>query len=282
MIAVVYSGSRNADWKLSEKGKIVCDLKTAGINPFFNDERAITSILNKNNELINHAEEIKRIYFFGAGASSKERQQVVASAFSNFFRNSKITVSHDLKAAALATCADTAGIVGILGSGANAAYFNGRRIEQNNFGMGYILADEGSSNWLGRSLLRDFFTGVLPEEFEQRFIQKYNPDRKLILDKVYKQTNPVLYLSSYTDFLIENFDQNYVRTLVKTGFKQYFENYVMPLVHKHPGLPLHFTGPVAAGFQQTLNETAAENNLIISSIIKRPIYNILNYYTNKN
>ncbi|KAA8481885.1 hypothetical protein BDE36_4019 [Arcticibacter tournemirensis] len=282
MIAVVYSGSRNADWKLSDKGRIVCDLKTAGINPFFNDERTITSILNKNNQLINHAEEIKRIYFFGAGASSKERQQVVANAFSGFFRNSKIYIAHDLKAAALATCGDSPGIVGILGSGANAAYFNGKKIKQNNFGMGYILADEGSSNWLGRSLLRDYFTGVLPKEFEDRFVQKYNPDRKLILDKIYKQTSPVLFLSSYTDFLIENLDQHYVRNLVKTGFKLYFANYIMPLAEKYPGLPLHFTGPVAAGFQQALNETAIENNLTISSIIKRPIYNILNYYTNKN
>ena len=64
MIAVVYSGSRNADWKLAEKGRIVCDVKTPGINPFFNDERTITAILTKNHQLISYAEDIKRIYFF--------------------------------------------------------------------------------------------------------------------------------------------------------------------------------------------------------------------------
>lgn len=282
MIAIVYSGSRNADWKLSEKGKIVCEVKTPGINPFFNDERMISSILNKNTELINHAEVIKKIYFYGAGASSKERQEVVARAFRNFFRNAKINVSHDLKAAALATCGDSPGIVGILGSGANAAYFDGKKIKENDFGLGFILADEGSSNWLGRCLLRDYLTGILPKEFEERFIQKYNPDRKLILDKVYKQTNPVLYLSSYTDFLIENFGQSYVRNLVKTGFKAYFECYIVPLIKKHPDAPLYFTGPVASGFQQTLNEVATQYGLTIKNIIKRPIYNILDYYTNKN
>lgn len=282
MIAIVYSGSRNADWKLSVKGKIVCEVKTPGINPYFNDERAISSILNKNTELINHAEEIKRIYFFGAGASSKERQKVVASAFSSFFRNAKISIAHDLKAAALACCGDSPGIVGILGSGANAGYYNGKNIKANNYGLGYILADEGSSNWLGRCLLRDYFTGILPADFAQKFVQRFNPDRKLILDKIYKQTNPVLLLSVYTEFLIENMDQPYVRNLVKSGFQLYFGCYIVPLTKKYPGVPLYFTGPVAAGFQKILHEVAASHDLSIANIIKRPIYNILDYYTNKN
>lgn len=282
MIAVVYSGSRNADWKLALKGRIVCDVKTPGINPFFNDEKAITAVLSKNDQLIIHAEEVKRIYFFGAGASSKERQKVVASAFGKFFIHAKISINHDLKASALATCGDQPGIIGILGSGSNAAYFNGKSIKENNYGMGFILADEGSSNWLGRSLLRDYFTGTMAKEFQVIFAERYNPDRKLILDKIYRQTSPVLFLSSYTDFLVEHFDQPYVKELVYSGIDLYFKSYIVPLTEKYPGIPLHFTGPVADGFQSTLREIAVSYGLTVSSIIKRPIYNILNYYTNKN
>ncbi len=282
MIAVVYSGSRNADWKLSEKGRIICDLKTPGINPFFNDQEAIISILNKNDSLITYAERIKRIYFFGAGACLKETQEVISEALGRFFKYGKVYVAHDLKASALATCGDSPGIVGILGSGSNAAYFDGKKIINNNYGMGYLLADEGSSNWLGRCLLHDYFTGAMPEDFSHMFEVRYNPDRKLILDKIYKQASPVLFLSSYNDFLIDNLEHTYVRELVLKGFGIYFNNYILPLVKKHPEAPLHFTGPLAAGFQQLLQEVAAELNLAISSIIKRPIYNILNYYTNKN
>ena len=36
------------------------------------------------------------------------------------------------------------GIVGILGSGANCAYFDGKKLEKNNFGLGFIFGDEGS------------------------------------------------------------------------------------------------------------------------------------------
>ena len=83
MIAVVYSGSRNANWKLAEKGKIISEFKTPGINPFFNDESHITQFLNKNAELINNAEKIHWVYFFGAGASSKERQEIVTKALAS-------------------------------------------------------------------------------------------------------------------------------------------------------------------------------------------------------
>src|SRR5690606_34694819 len=156
MIAVVYSGSRYADWKLAQRGEILADFKTTGFNPFFNDEKYISHYLNKNIQLINNAEKVKKVYFFGAGASSRERKEIVENALKKFFRYSKVLVEHDLYAAALASLGDAPGIVGILGSGSNAGYFNGRKFEQNNYGLGYILGDEGSANWMGKQLLKNY------------------------------------------------------------------------------------------------------------------------------
>ncbi|WP_207428621.1 hypothetical protein [Pedobacter sp. SYSU D00535] len=282
MIAVIYSGSRNADWKLSDRGQIVSEFRMPGINPFLYDEKFISNLLNKKNELITYAEEIKRIYFYGAGATSKDRQQIIVNAFNKFFRYAKVTVGHDLTASAIATCGDQPAIVGILGSGSNAAYFNGKKIKENNFGMGYILADEGSANWLGRRLLKDYLTGLLPEKFEQKFVQKFNPERKQILDKVYRNPQPILFLTSFTDFLAENRQEKYVDDLVKNGFKIFFETYILPLAEKHPDLPVHFTGAIADIFQDTIKEMADGYGISVGNIIRKPIYNILNYYTNKN
>lgn len=282
MIAVVYSGSRHADWKLSEKGKTVSEFKTAGINPFFNDENYITHFLNKNVHLINNAEKIKWVYFFGAGASSKERQTIVSNALESFFRYSKVVVDHDLKAAALAASGDDPGILGIMGSGSNAAYFDGEKVIENNYGLGYILGDEGSSNWLGRHLLKSFLNDLMPEEFEFKFRKKYDLDRTQILDKVYRQPQPALFLSSFADFLMENRNDSFVRTMVIDGFDRYFKTYIVPLKTQYPDVPLHMVGTVAAGFQEYLHEAAKDNNLKVSSVIKEPIYNLLKYYANKN
>ncbi len=282
MIAVIYSGSRYAFWKLAEKGEIIADFKTSGINPFFNDEKYIFQLLNKNTNLINHAEEIKRIYFFGAGASTKERKQIICDALSSFFKFGKVYVEHDMLAAAIASCQDQPGIVCIIASGSNAVYYDGKKVKENNYGLGYILGDEGSANWLGIQLLNVFLNDALPKNIHDRFIARFELDRKLILDKVYKQPHANHFLSSFIDFLLELKSEKFVKDLIDKGFSTFIELFLLPVMQEHPNLPVHFVGSVAANFEHELKETASKYNITIQSVIKEPIYNLLNYYANKN
>lgn len=284
MIAVVYSGSRFANWKISDsKGKDVIDVRTVGINPFFNDEKYIYQLLNKNIKLIHNAEQIKKIYFFGAGASSEERKEVISNAFSKFFRYSKVFVDHDLQAAAKASCNDKAGIVCILGSGSNAAFFDGKKIIENNYGLGYAIGDEGSANWLGKMLIKEFLIKKLPEDINKLFKKKYDLDKKQILDKIYKQAQPNVFLTSFVDLLHENRENPFVKEFIKKSFRLFIDTYLLPLIEKYgKNQPIYFVGTVAANFQDYLREVAKENNIEITTIIKEPIYNLLNYYANKN
>jgi glucosamine kinase len=282
MIAVVYSGSNHADWRLADKSRTIASFKTNGINPYFDDEKRILQLLNKNINLIHHAEEIKQVYFFGAGASSPERKAIVNNAFSSFFKFGKINVDHDIVAAAIACCRNTPGIISICGSGSNAAWYDGKKIKPNNYGLGYILADEGSGNWLGKQLIKGYMNETLPENIRKKFVQRYDFERKTLLEKVYRQHQPALFLSSFTGFIIDNKEDIYIKNMVKTGFNQLINTYLLPLHVQHPEALLYFAGSVAAGFQNQLHEAAAEANLKIASIIKEPINNLLTYYCSKN
>jgi glucosamine kinase len=282
MIAVVYSGSNYAEWRLAIKDKTIATFKTQGINPYFNDEKFIAHLLNKNINLIHHAEEIKKIYFFTAGASSPERVATVTNALSAFFKNAKILVEHDILAAAIASCKERKGIVCILGSGSNAGYYDGRKIKKSNYGLGYILADEGSANWLGRMLLKNYMYDTLPDKMVKKFEKRYDYDRKQILDKVYRNPHPALFLSSFTEFFAENRDDEYMKNLIKTGFKTFLTTYVVNLRKEEPNAPVYFVGSVAATFQDYLREAAADLGISITNIIKEPINNLLSYYSNKN
>jgi len=282
MIGVVYSGSNNADWRLADKGRTIASFKTSGINPYFSDEKSILQVLNKNINLIHHAEEIKRIYFFGAGASSETLQATVNNALSTFFKHAKVTVQHDIEAAAIACFKNKPGIVCICGSGSNAAWYDGKKVKSNNYGLGYVLADEGSGNWLGRQLLKGYMSETLPAEILKKFVKKYEVDRKSILEKVYRQKHPALYLSTFSGFFIDNASEAYVKNTVKKGFEKMLRTYVLPLKKLHPDAQVSFTGSVAVNFQEYLHETAAENGITIEYIIKEPINNLLSYYANKN
>jgi len=282
MIAVVYSGSNYADWRLADKERTVASFKTNGINPYFNDEKQILQLLNKNINLIHHAEEIKRIYFFGAGASTDELKLTIHNALSAFFKFGKVTVEHDIVAAAIACCKNSPGIVSICGSGSNAAWYDGKKVKPNNYGLGYILADEGSGNWLGRQLIKGYMDETLPEKLREKFSHRYNADRSNLLEKVYRQKQPALFLSSFNDFYLENRDDLYLQNVIKKGFSKLINTYLLPLYKQHPGASVNFAGSVAANFQDYLYEVAADSNLTIGTIIKEPINNLLTYYSNKN
>lgn len=282
MIAVVYSGSNYADWRLADKGRTIASFKTSGINPYFSDEKSILQLLNKNINLIHHAEEIKRIHFFGTGAATDELKSIIINAFSTFFKFARTTVQHDIEAAAIACCKSQPGIICICGSGSNAAWFDGKKIKPNNYGLGYILADEGSGNWLGKQLIKGYMSETLPDNIRKSYAKNHETDRKAILEKVYRQKHPALFLSSFTDFFVENVNDTYIKKTIKTGFDKLIKTYIIPLKNEHPDAPVHFAGSVAAGFQDYLRETAAENGISIEYIIKEPINNLLNYYSNKN
>ncbi|MGJ1203337.1 hypothetical protein [Sphingobacterium lactis] len=282
MIAVVFSGSRYADWRLAEKGRILHGFRTTGINPYIQDERFIYQILNKNTQLINHAERIRKIYFFGAGASSRERQEKIENVFMQFFKNAKVKVSHDMLASAISTFGNEKGIIGIIGSGSNAAYYNGRKIIENNFGLGYILADEASTNWQGRMILKDFLTESMPPGFREKFERKHNLDRKGILDKTYNTPNPNIFLTSFADFILENKDDPYVEGIIKKGLDTYVKTYVVPLSEAYPDATLNFTGSVANNYGDWLRQIAKDHHLVIGTIIKEPVQNLVKYYLNKN
>ena len=280
MIAVVYSGSKTAFWKIARDGKTIAECTMPGINPCFNDQKSILQALNKKVILINHAESIKKIFVFAAGASSQERRNELSTTLSLFFKYSKITVKDDISGAAISACYNSPGIVGILGSGAHCAYFDGKNPEQNNFGLGYILGDEGSSNYLGKVILKHFMQQKLPADLQKQFEIKYNLDRPQILEKVYKKPMAQQFLSSFFDFFLENRKHKFVGEVIDSAFDRYIKTYLIPTVDQHPGKEIHFVGLVAGSFQDELRQAARNNNLEIMSITKEPIYNLLNYYSN--
>lgn len=282
MIAVVYSGSNYADWRLADKGRTIASFKTNGINPYFNDQKQIVQLLNKNINLIHHAEEIKRIYFFGAGSFSNDLKAIVRNAFSEFFKFGRVTVGHDIDAAAIACCKNRPGIICICGSGSNAAWYDGRRVKPNNYGLGYILADEGSGNWLGKQLIKSYMNETLPEGLRKKFEHRYDADRKNLLEKVYRQKQPAIFLNSFVEFYVDNRNDNYLKSVIKTGFDKLISTYLLPLYKQHPGASIHFADSVASNFQEYLYESAAGANITITNVIKEPINNLLTYYSNKN
>jgi len=99
---------------------------------------------------------------------------------------------------------------------------------------------------------------------------------------VYRQKNPALFLSSFSDFFVEHKNEVFVKKTVKNGFDKLIKTYILPLKNKYPDAPVYFAGSIADSFNEYLKEAALENGISIENVIKEPINNLLNYYSNKN
>lgn len=280
MIAVVYSGSKSAFWRISKQDHTAVQCTIPGINPFFNDQKQILHLLNNEITLINYAEQIKKIYVFAEGASHIDAQSLLEETLQIFFKNSKIIVKNDLFGAAIAACEHKNGIVCILGSGANCAYFDGKKLEKNCFGLGYLLGDEGSANYLGKMLLKNYLEDKLPKDLKHIFENKYHLDRALILERIYKKPNPQNYLSHFFDFYVENKKHQFIQCQIDLAFEKYFSIYLIPTLKLHPNEDVHFVGTVAGTFEENIHLIAEKHNINITSIKREPINNLLAYYSN--
>jgi len=123
---------------------------------------------------------------------------------------------------------------------------------------------------------------TLPENIRKKFVHRYDFDRKSLLEKIYRQKQPAVFLSSFTEFYMDNKEDRYIQDIVKRGFDKMMRLYLLPLHDEHPDAFLYFAGSVAAGFQNLLHEAANDANLKIANIIKEPINNLLTYFSSKN
>jgi hypothetical protein len=123
---------------------------------------------------------------------------------------------------------------------------------------------------------------TLPESIKKKFVRKYEPNRKTLLDKIYRQKQPAVFLNSFTEFYVDNLADSFISDTVNYGFSLLVNTYIIPLKKQHPGARVYFAGSVAETFQDHLREAAAQSGIEIANIIREPINNLLNYYSNKN
>jgi len=275
MILVADSGSSKTDWLLAGSKDEEKQFLTAGLNPYFLGEKEIVKILQEQGaDMIALAAEVNEIYFFGAGCSSPDRHEIVTNALSQLFPKSYISVDSDLLGSAYATCGREKGLCCVLGTGSNISFFDGEDIHAGQHGLGYVLGDEGSGNWLGKVLITDFLYGRMPADIAKKFNEQYHPDKESVIKSVYQTPNPNAYLAAFSKFLFEVRDSDYAQQLLKAGFKEFVDSNIKsyPQYHRYK---CHFVGSIAYVFADELRAVCQENGIHVGKIIRQPIHDLM-------
>lgn len=281
MILIVDSGSTKTDWiAINDDGKILFQTQTLGLNPEVLTDYIIEERIVNNFDLYQNRKSVTKLYFYGAGCGTEPPRVMIKGVFQNIFKSSEILVKEDTFAAVYATAEiNKESIVCILGTGSNCSYFDGVNVIQKITSLGYILMDDGSGNYFGRQLLRDYYFNRIPELTAKKFEEDFDLEAETIKNHLYKKPNPNTYLAKFARFLIENKENKYAQKLIKKGMKLFVKRQILQFPNAKD-LPIHFTGSIAYYLRDELTQVLKKHGLKAGNIVKRPIDGLLKYHIN--
>lgn len=277
MILVADSGSTKCDWVvITKKKKKTQRIRTKGLNPAVLTEKSIYKIIRSNKDLSKYKDHVKAIYFFGAGCNTDESKKRIENILNSEFSSAeKVYVNEDLMLAVLSITSKPA-VVCILGTGSNCCFFNGQEIEQKNLAMGYLLMDEGSGNYLGKMLLKEYFYNRIPEDLKFSLEKEFNLLPQKVIAKLYSSKTPNKYLAKHARFLFENKEHPFCQNIIAQSMHDFIENQLKMYYKEIGSYPICFVGSIAYFSQSFINEQLKNKNIQQSKrFIRRPLQSFI-------
>ncbi len=277
---IVDSGSTKTDWCHLTKGKKPVFVKTSGINPYIQKSDDIAAMLEREIPFDDAKKKPDIICYYGAGAASPEKQLVLKTILANHFKVVDIQVHSDLMAAAKALCGDNKGIVSILGTGSASCYYDGKKIKEQQPSLGYLAGDEGSGNYMGKRILQYYCYGTFDEELKMGFEMRFGSDIKKIISTLYSSPYPNRYLASFVSLLHENRGHYMVENIIEDCINEFFHNSLLKYRQTWKKR-LYFSGSIAYGFRDVLENLCHQYEMELGSVIKSPMDGLVAYHTNQ-
>jgi N-acetylglucosamine kinase-like BadF-type ATPase len=279
MILIAESGSTKTDWVLVNDNKEITMFKTMGFNPFFHSGDFIAEEIQNNKEFYEASKNVDKLYFYGAGCSSVEMNNIVKLGLNKIYPNSAVIVDHDLLACALSTYQGEPSISCILGTGSNSCYFDGKVLREEVPAIAYVLGDEGSGSFYGKKLLRDYLYNQLPESISKDFESQFGNAKADIFENVYMKPHANVYLASFMKFINRHYHHEYVVNMIQHGMNEFMKIHVC-CYPEHKSVKTHFIGSISKIFERELIQAAKNNGVILGEIIQKPVDNLVNYHLN--
>ena len=276
-ILIADSGSTKTDWILTTAENSILEVETMGINPVRDSRDAIfDNIKNQLFPQLPPKHQICQIHFYGAGCIDPYKKNVEEILADVFESTTGIAVESDLLGAARALCGNQAGIACILGTGSNSCLYDGKKIVSNTSPLGYILGDEGSGAFLGKTLVGNILKKIFSQKIQDRFFEKYNLTPAIIINKVYRESMPNRFLASLVPFLAEHREEPEIHDMLVWAFRQFFARNVK--AYGHPEMEINCVGSIAFHFENEITDAAAKEGLKMGKILQKPARDIADFH----
>lgn len=280
MTLIADSGSTKTTWMEVESGNMIV---TEGLNPHFTSDETFLDACATVRDKMSLRSPLSTLHFYGAGCGSQAQAERVKTLLQKGFETEKVEVATDLLAACRATWGTKAGLVGILGTGSNACYYDGTSIALKAPSLGYILGDHGSANHVGRLLLIDYLTDKMPDEVSTLFHEDYKLSNDEWIDAVYHHPNPNRFLAQVATFAVrhKNDADDYCRNTIRYAFDEWDCYQLADLKLQTDCRQICIVGGFGAAASDVLTEYLHDNAMLVGSIVANPIEGLRRYHIKK-
>ena len=251
---------------------------TEGLNPHFTTDEQFLAAGSAVRQHFNIQHSTFNIHFYGAGCGSDDQRVRVATLLSKAFGTSDVHVETDMLGACRAVCGNKTGLVGILGTGSNACYYDGNTICYQPVSTGYILGDHGSANHVGRKLLQDYLTGRMPDNLSALFHEAYPQTKDEFIDAVYRQPHANRFLASLAPFALRHARYTYCFFTVVDSLKDWYSYQLFDIIMKTECHEINIVGGFGAAIKSPMARFEEDCDIVVKKKMADPIVGLREYH----
>lgn len=272
------SGATKTEWCYTT-GQDFKTVYTEGLNPYYHTTESIVSVI-EDNLLPELDEQVDKIFFYGAGCDSKEKDKIVRKALIESFGDVNLHLYHDLLGAARACFKSEPGIACILGTGSNSCLYDGDKIIEHIPSLAFILGDEGSAGYFGKKLINKYFRYEIPDDLREDLEQNYNMSLEYINGELYNGAQKSRFIASYGSFLGEHDDHPFIREMLYEGFDSFISRIILKYTNA-TDYEVRFIGSVAFAHQEMIKDILQEYSLKPGEFIRNPMERLVEFHTSE-
>ncbi|MBQ9417309.1 MAG: hypothetical protein IJU19_01880 [Bacteroidales bacterium] len=254
---------------------------TQGLNPHFCDDEQLKEAMQQAKRHFDGKADSVEIHFYGAGCGQDNQKARIALALQEVFTPTSLEVATDILGACRAMCGNTAGVVGILGTGSNCCHYDGTAIDHQPFSAGYILGDHGSANHVGRRLLSDYLSQCMPASLAKLFHAYMPLSHEQIMNAVYELPHANRYLASLAPFALQHSDSDYCFQLVLDCLEEWREHQLAQCIAKSGSNSFCLIGGFGNAITRPMRCFLERNSLQLTRKAAAPIEGLIAYHTHK-
>ncbi len=278
-ILIADSGSTKTIWASIIDGEVK-KVYMSGLNPALSTDDEIETSIQKSLIPGIGSNKYDKVYFYGAGCGRADRADRIQTILRATFPRTDIHVKTDIEGAGLALFGQEDGIVIISGTGSSAGMMrNGELIDQMP-SFAYPKGDFGSGSHIGGMILEAYLSGKALAEIAELIESKSRFSKDELYQKLLNPDTAKEVAAQTMMVTGEHSQSSFIQEIAERSIRMFMDELEEHFSEDLKIFPIKMNGRTAHHFSNVFTTVFEEEGILIETVRKDPIEELIRYYSN--